>query len=131
MQDIYEQLKSGRCSEDLVAEFVNQINEAEDRIRKEEAAEMAKAKHAEIRKSDLIELLKRAETFALNYYPNLYTEQDAIHNDADWSNLADLVLSLLDLELIKPAKVKVHVEKAPELKTNDEVFKSFFKMMGL
>lgn len=145
--ELYNLLASGHSAEDIVALFTTALNEAEDTIRKEEearrAAEEAKALEAAkqaARKEDLVQLLRDAEAYCRSYYPSLLGSDQEMSEDG-WNAVADLVLSLLDMEVAKGAATKVQVQVQPKSKktklpvklelTPEDIFTDFFKQMGL
>lgn len=143
--ELYNLLAAGYSAEDIAALFTTALNEAEDTIRKEEearrAAEEAKALEAAkqaARKEDLVQLLRDAEAYCRSYYPSLLGSDQEMSEEG-WNAVADLVLSLLDIEVAKGATTKVQVlPKSKKTKlpvkvelTTDDIFADFFKQMGL
>ena len=143
--ELYNLLATGHSAEDIVALFTTALNEAEDTIRKEEeakrAAEEAKALEAAkqaARKEDLVMLLRDAEAYCRSYFPTLLGSDQEMSEEG-WNAVADLVLSLLDIEVAKGAATKVQVlPKSKKTKlpvklelTTDDIFADFFKQMGL
>ena len=144
--ELYNLLATGHSAEDLVALFTTALNEAEDTIRKEEeakrAAEEAKALEAAkqaARKEDLVMLLRDAEAYCRSYFPTLLGSDQEMSEEG-WNAVADLVLSLLDVEVAKnTTKVQMHIQpKSKKTKlpvqlelTTDDIFADFFKQMGL
>ena len=78
------------------------------------------------------------EYFAANYFPTLLGSDQEMSEEG-WNAVADLVLSLLDIEVAKGAATKVQVlPKSKKTKlpvklelTTDDIFADFFKQMGL
>lgn len=144
--ELYNLLAAGHSAEDIAALFTTALNEAEDTIRKEEeakrAAEEAKALEAAkqaARKEDLVQLLRDAEAYCRSYYPSLLGSDQEMSEEG-WNAVADLVLSLLDMEVAKnTTNVKMHIQpKSKKTKlpvkvelTTDDIFADFFKQMGL
>lgn len=147
--ELYNLLAAGHSAEDIAALFTTALNEAEDTIRKEEearrAAEEAKALEAAkqaARKEDLVMLLRDAEAYCRSYFPTLLGSDQEMSEEG-WNAVADLVLSLLDVEVAKGTATKVQVQVQPKPKskktklpvklelTTDDIFADFFKQMGL
>lgn len=144
--ELYNLLAAGHSAEDIAALFTTALNEAEDTIRKEEearrAAEEAKALEAAkqaARKEDLVQLLRDAEAYCRSYFPSLLGSDQEMSEEG-WNAVADLVLSLLDMEVAKnTTKVQMHIQpKSKKTKlpvkvelTTDDIFADFFKQMGL
>jgi hypothetical protein len=144
--ELYNLLAAGHSAEDIVALFTTALNEAEDTIRKEEeakrAAEEAKALESAkkaARKEDLVILLRDAEAYCRSYFPTLLGSDQEMSEEG-WNAVADLVLSLLDMEVAKhTTKVQMHIQpKSKKTKlpvklelTTDDIFADFFKQMGL
>ena len=139
---LYEQLKSGASAEDIAAAFAKELNEAEDRIRAEEEAEL-KRMEEELNRSEkragVIAMLDSAVHVLSTWYPSFGINYEEISED-DLDALADLVIALLDLEALKPAKrsFKLKSYKTPEAKVEadsapakEDPFALFFKTFGL
>lgn len=129
--NIYEALRSGRTSEDLVKDFTNAMNEAEERVRREDeeaaAAEAAKATAANEKRTAFANAIKSTFDAISTYYPQ-YAEE---LTEEDYLGLADLVISLLDLEAVKyTVKPRVVKKKKPVARSSDDVFEDFFKSLG-
>ena len=131
--NIYEALRSGRTAEDLVKDFTAAMNEAEERVRKEDeearlAAEAEKAAEANKVEDFTVALRTLCETMQ-KYYPELELH---IAEDDEYEAAAQLVIQLLDLEHVKlqvlPTK-KVRKVK-PKTLSSDDVFADFFKTLG-
>ena len=150
---LYEQLKAGTSAEDIAAAFAEELNKAEEQLRAErEAEEKAKAaavaaeraKEA-IKIDEAATLLRKLVAFISYYYPSLGLEDDEALTEDDYRALAELLLLMLDLEAMKPAKrqfkmksytkpvAKVEAEAdAPVTKPAlDDPFANFFKAFGL
>ena len=162
---LYEQLKAGASAEDIAAAFAEELNKAEEQVRvereeeeKARAEEKAKAERvAAQRAKDAIKvdeaatLLHKLVAFISYYYPSLGLEDDEDLTEDDYRVLAELVLLMLDLEALKPAKrqfklkasnepvAKVEADKPiakPALddfftETTPDPFADFFKAFGL
>ena len=145
--DLYNELRSGRTADEIAKAFTEQLNAAEARIKDEEAkaaaealaAEEAKrtaALKAEVKRHDMVALLDEAMTFLSTHYPELGVDAENMSNAALVA-LADFILSLLDLEVVKhkidKKSVKVDFKFNPSKKTVpvDDVFADFFKSVGL
>ena len=145
MFNIYDLLSSGHTEEELAAEFARALNDATARKAKEEeearTAELLAAEEARKRSEaakamkveELTEIFNDLLTFITHYYPELLEETI---EDADVRTLAELTLTLLDLELLKQRKGTLNVDlslKNTKTKTPtvDDVFADFFKTFGL
>ena len=154
---LYEQLKAGTSAEDIAAAFAEELNKAEEQLRAEhEAEEKARAeekakaeKVAAQRAKDAIKideaatLLRKLVAFISCYYPSLGLEDDEDLTEDDYRALAELVLLMLDLEALKPAKrqFKMKASNEPVAKIEadepiakpalDDPFADFFKAFGL
>lgn len=160
---LYEQLKAGASAEDIAAAFADELNKAEEQLRvereeeeKARAEEKAKAaaKEAEdaIKIDEAATLLRRLVAFISHYYPSLGVEDDDDLTEDEYRAIAELLLLMLDLEAMKPAKrqfkmknyakpvAKIEADKPVE-KTSldglfakpalDDPFADFFKAFGL
>ena len=139
---LYEQLKSGTSAEDIAAAFAKELNDAEERIKAEEAAELKRMEeelNREAKHADVVEMLDSALHVLSTWYPSFGVNYEEVSED-DIQALADLVIALLDLEALKPAKrsFKLKSYKAPEAKVEapavpakDDPFALFFKTFGL
>ena len=153
MNTIYDRLKNGESIDDIMKGFADEANAAQARITEEEAAakeaEAARMKayaaereRNEAKRSDLISLLDSAFRFAVKWYPELEVEEGD-WTEEDLAAIADLVLMLLDVEVIKAKAKSKKVEESAEtprkklpVKINkpvstDDVFADFFKSLGL
>lgn len=133
--NIYEALRSGRTSEDLVKDFTNAMNEAEKRVRREDAeaaaAEAAKATAANEKRTAFANAIKGTFDAISAYYPQFNHEDAEELTEEDYLGLADLVISLLDLEAVKyTVKPRVVKKKKPVARSSDDVFEDFFKSLG-
>lgn len=142
---LYEQLKAGASAEDIAAAFAEELNKAEEQLRVErEAEEKAKAAAAKqvedaIKIDEAATLLRRLVAFISHYYPSLGLESDNDLTEDEYRALAELVLLMLDLEAMKPAKrqpkIKSYAKPTTEVKadkpTLDDPFADFFKAFGL
>ena len=157
MNDIYTRLKNGESIEDIMNGFADEANIAQARLKEEakaaEEAEAARLKaYAEERarndakRTDLTSLLDDAFRFVAKWYPELELEEGD-WTEADLKVLADLVLMLLDVEVIKvgakskkaeaectetvaPPRIKFEIPAVKPVST-DDVFADFFKSLGL
>ena len=139
---LYEQLKSGTRAEDIAAAFAKELNEAEERIKAEEEAELKRMEeelNREAKRADVVEMLDSALHVLSTWYPSFGVNYEEVSED-DLGALADLTIALLDLEALKPAKrsFKLKSYKAPEAKAEapaapakDDPFALFFKTFGL
>lgn len=156
MNTIYNRLKNGESIDDIMNGFANEANAAQARIEEEnKAAEAAEAERLkayaaerarhDAKRTDLTSLLDDAFHFVVKWYPGLELEEGD-WTEADLKTLADLVLMLLDVEVIKagakskktetvahprkklPVKIAVPANKPV---STDDVFADFFKSLGL
>lgn len=113
MNNLYDELKSGRSAAEIAEAFAAQLNEAEARIRKEEeearAAEAA-AKAAMENADKLIVKKREAMTdlisdffdFIATYYPSIASAEDINElDDETITAMADLIIMAIDLEVLK------------------------------
>lgn len=129
--NIYDELRSGASAEDLVAQFTAQLNEAEARIKQEEAEkEAAKTAKAEAKRNDMIDAMEALVTAIERHYPDLL-EDEAVDTEAVEA-MADLVIMMLDMHSIVPVKTPkaVKVTKTKPA-TSEDIFADFFKAFGL
>lgn len=130
--NIYEALRSGRTSEDLVKDFTDAMNEAEERVRREDAeAAAAEATAANEKRTAFANAIKGTFDAISTYYPQFNREDGEELTEEDYLGLADLVISLLDLEAVKyTVKPRVVKKKKPVARSSDDVFEDFFKSLG-
>ena len=161
MNDIYTRLKNGESIDDIMNGFADEANAAQARIEAEEQAakdaEAARMKayaeeraRSEAKRQEMVELINSALGFCAKWYPELGLTSVEDWDDEDIKPIADLVLMLLDVELIKTgAKSKnaeaecteTIIEKVRKPNGNgfmmrarpadDDVFADFFKSLGL
>jgi hypothetical protein len=157
--DIYSRLLAGESSDDIAAEMTKALNDALDRIEEEEKARKeaelkaaqekeAKEAHNRAKMNAAENLVADALVFCATYYPSFGLTLDSDVSDEEIKALASMIIMLLDLEAMKPAKrsFKAKTYKLPvELELNnkepselnnkplsaDEVFVKAFKMFGL
>ena len=151
MNDIYTRLKNGESIEDIMNGFADEANAAQARLKEEaKAAEDARRKaYNDAKRTDLTSLLDDAFHFVAKWYPELELEEGD-WTEADLKVLADLVLMLLDVEVIKTNAKSKQVEESKQVEvpprkklpvkmeipavkpvTTDDVFADFFKSLGL
>jgi hypothetical protein len=145
MFNIYDLLSSGHTEEELAAEFARALNDATARKAKEEeearTAELLAAEEARkmseaakaMKVEELTKIFNDLLAFVSHYYPDLLEETI---DDEGVQALAELTLTLLDLELLKQRKGVLNVDlslKGSKTKTPtvDDVFADFFKTFGL
>ena len=162
MEQIYKRLQNGETSEVIAEEFTKALNDAMARIAEEkaaaEAAEVARMKayaeeraRSDAKRAELVELIDLTLGFCAKWYPELGLTSAEDWDDEDIKPIADLILMLLDVELIKanakskkaevectetvapirkklPVKIAVSANKPA---TTDDVFADFFKSLGL
>ena len=139
--NIYDELRSGRSSEDIAAAFAAQLNEAEARIKaeEEEAARKAakEAEDAKVQKEeDIKNIIHSFGVMLENNYPEFGFKAEELDEET-LDGLAAIAIMLLDIEAMKHTSA-VRVKPAKSNKTfelhktnSDEVFKDFFKSLGL
>ena len=132
MFDIYEALRSGMNADELVAAFTKELNDAEARVKEEEAQAIAAAvQKAEERKTYFTGIIRDLmRGFAL-YYPELDIQEDEI-NDESCEAIAELIMLALDAEVKATRKsmtlpVKLEVKKSAD----KDAFAKFFEQFGL
>ena len=160
MNDIYTRLKNGESIDDIMNGFADEANAAQVRIAEEEAAaEAAEVERLktyaeqrarnEAKLTDLTSLLDDTFRFVAKWYPELEIEEGDWEEE-DLKVLANLVLMLLDVEVIKTSAKSKAVEESTETVahprkklpvkiavsankpvTTDDVFADFFKSLGL
>jgi hypothetical protein len=141
---LYEQLKAGSSAEDIAAAFTAELNKAEEQLRAErEAEEKAKVAKQAVKLDEAATLLRKLVAFISYYYPSLGLEDDEDLTEDEYRALAELVLLMLDLEAMKPAKrqfkmksfnqpvAKIEADKPVEKPALDDPFASFFKAFNL
>ena len=102
---LYEQLKAGTSAEDIAAAFTAELNKAEEQLRAErEAEEKAKVAADAVKLDEAAALLRELVTFISHYYPSLGLEGGEDFTEDDYRLMAELILVMLDLEALKPAK---------------------------
>lgn len=154
MNDIYEMLRSGRSADEIAKEFAKNLNDAEEKIRKEN--EEQKARNAQ--RDELKDAIDLFISWFKKYYPEYAESEELDFTDEDLDGIIELISSLLELEKIKasftfgdkkkvfekptirktlPVKVelknesdKLGLEKRSEY-TTDDAFTKFFKELGL
>ena len=122
MDHVYNELKSGRNAEELVAEFTKMLNEAEERIRAEEVA----AAKANTKRQDFANLAGQFLTTLGTHYPELGIDPAEV-SDEVCEALADMLIVTIDLEAMKHSK---RIAKRGT-KTAADPFQTFFKQFGL
>ena len=136
--NIYDELRSGRSSEEIAAAFAAQLNEAEARIKAEEeeaarkAAEAAKeAEDAKVQKTeDIKNIIYSFGEMLENNYPEFGFKAEDLDEET-LESLAAIVIMMLDIEVMKHT-APVRVKPAKSNKTSsDKVFEDFFKSLGL
>lgn len=153
--DIYSRLLAGESSDDIAAEMTKALNDALNRIEEEEKArkeaelKAAQEKEANKAKMDAAkDIITDTLLFCATYYPSFGLTLDSNVTDEEIEALANMVIMLLDLEAMRPAKrsFKVKTYKRPagsevkneekperdnKLLSTDEVFAEAFKMLGI
>ena len=128
--NIYDELRSGASAEDLVARFTAQLNEAEARIKQEEAEEeAAKTAKAEAKRNDMIDAMEALVNAIERHYPDLL-EGETVDTESVEA-MADLVIMMLDMQSIMPVKTPKAVKVKTKPRASEDVFADFFKAFGL
>ena len=123
MDHVYNELKSGRNAEELVAEFTKMLNDAEERIRAEEAA----AAKANTKRQDFADLARQFLTTLGFHYPELGFDPAEV-SDEVCEALADILIVTIDLEAMKHSRRPAKSEKKA---VAADPFQAFFKQFGL
>lgn len=152
MENIYKRLANGESSDAIAAEFTAALNEAmarhakeeEERAARAEAERLAKAE-AETRKmakrEDMATLLNDAFYYIAKHYPELGLGPEDL-NDEELFAIADMVILMLDLEVLKATHKNGEVKMKPrvtvktaksgeERKLSEDPFTAFFRELGL
>ena len=132
--NIYDELRNGLTAEELVANFTAQLNEAEARIKEEDAEKARLANEAEAKERKHADFVAAVDAFASaveTHYSHLLEGEGLTEEDKD--DLADLIIMLLDMETFRgrPVKVKTRIKAEPKTKDTNDVFAEFFKSLGL
>ena len=138
MFNIYDELRNGASAEALVEQFTKQLNEAEARIKEEEEAARREAEAKASNDAKAADFAHAVEVFCTalqTHYPDFATDEAL--SDADYNEVAQMIIGLLDIEalrfkVVKPKKTKAKVEtkKAQPAKSTDDIFADFFKSFG-
>ena len=152
MNDIYEMLRSGRSADEIAKEFAKSLNEAEEKVRKEDEERKARAAEQKARDEKRTELKDAMVLFISwfkKYYPEYAESEDLNFGDEELNSIVELIDSLLDLEKIKASfsfgpfgattsrvfekpKTKEPAKEATRHNTTpDDIFSSFFQSLGL
>ena len=135
MTDIYELLKSGKSADEIAAEFAAQLNDAQARVKEEQAeearqAEMAKA---QAKRADFADVVHDFFCAIGYHYPELGIHEEEI-TDELCNAMADLAIMAIDMEVAQKVKVKTKAKKMLpvdiKVKTADP-FAAFFEQFGL
>ena len=141
MTDIYELLKSGKSADEIAAEFAVQLNDAQARVKEEQAeearqAEIAKQAKAQAKRADFADVVHDFFCAIGYHYPELGIHEEEI-TDELCNAMADLAIMAIDMEVsqkIKKPKITAQVKttdgKAVKVKEIDP-FAAFFKQFGL
>ena len=134
LMNIYDELRNGLTAEELVANFTAQLNEAEARIKEEDAEKARLANEAEAKERKLADFTAAVDAFATaveTHYSHLL-DGEAL-SEEDKGELAGLIIMLLDMEAFRgrPVRVKAKVKSEPKTKSTNDVFAEFFKSLGL
>ena len=143
MFNIYDMMKSGMSADEIAATFAKNLNEAENKIKAEEAEAARLAEEAARAEQERMDKVAEKRTaFAVvaedlmrvmaAYYPELMEDVPDGSGDA----IADLIIMALDLETLRIGRPKVRVQvkgnngKSTTVKEVDP-FTAFFKQFGL
>ena len=149
MFNVYDMLKSGVSAEEIAAQFTQNLNDAETRIKAEEAEEARLAEEAARAEQERIDATAAKEQefeeaigdllrAIARHYPELGADVMDIIGESV-AAIASLVMMLLDLEAMKSRKPKIKAE-VKNAKTGKPVvvkevsvdpFATFFKQFGL
>ena len=139
IMNIYDELRGGRTAEELVANFTAQLNEAEARIKAEEAEKArAEEENTAQKHQDFVTCITHFADVLRAHYPDLL-EDEGSWSEEDYDSVADLIIMLLDLEATKArafgrkprVTAKAQVEPAKKIRSTDDIFADFFKSLGL
>ena len=136
MFNLYDELRNGASAESLAAQFTEQLNEAEARIKAEEEAarrEVEAQACNDAKVADFAHAVKVFCTALQTHYPDFETDE-ALSN-ADYEEVAQMITGLLDIEamrfkVLKPKKAKPETKKPQAAKSTDDIFADFFKSFG-
>ena len=144
MFNIYDMMKSGMSADEIATMFTQNLNDAEAKIKAEEAEAARLAEEAARAEQERVDkVAEKRAAFAVvaedlmrvmaAYYPELM--EDIPEGTAD--AIADLVIMTLDLETLRTNRPKVRVQiknakdgKAATIKEVDP-FAAFFEQFGL
>ncbi len=135
MFNIYDMMKSGMSADEIASVFTQNLNDAEAKIKAEEAEAARLAAEAALAEQERInaQAAKRQEfeqavcdllCAIACYYPELGIGEEDVTSETV-AAVTDLILMLLDIEAMKGSKRKKK-EKAPV-----DPFDVFFKQFGL
>lgn len=135
MFNVYDMLKSGMSAEEIAAVFTQNLNDAETKVKAEEAEEARLAEEAaraeqeriDAKQQDFEEAVGDLLCAIARHYPELGIEIEDITSESV-AAITGLIFMLLDLEALKSRKPKVKVEVKP---TEVDPFAAFFKQFGL
>jgi len=139
IMNIYDELRGGRTAEELVANFTAQLNEAEARIKAEEAEKArAEEENTAQKHQDFVTCVAYFADALHTHYPDLLEDEES-WGEENYDAVADLIIMLLDLETTKSrafgrkpkVSVKAKVEPAQKTRSTDDIFADFFKSLGL
>ena len=127
MNDIYTRLQNGETAEEIVASFTAELNEAEDRIKRDEAERLQKLEQDTRRivaKNELKEILSDFVDWMAEYMDM----DDLEITNAELDALTDAIMLAMQLETIK---FKWSIKPEPKVTTaNNDPFEDFFKKFG-
>ena len=132
MNDFYTRLQNGETAEDIVAQMTAELNQAEARIREEQAKQARIDQRAEAR-TELNAIICDFAQWIAKFYPTFGEMPEELEDEETLSTLADTIMAIMDLENLK---IKV---SAPIVKTKwsakpteeKDPFADFFKKFGL
>lgn len=128
MNDIYTRLQNGETAEEIVASFTAELNEAEDRIKRDEAERLQKLEQdtrRNVAKSELKDILSDFVDWMAEYMDM----DDLEITNAELDALTDAIMLAMQLETIK---FKWSIKPEPKVTTaSNDPFEDFFKKFGL
>lgn len=147
MFNIYDMMKDGISADEIAATFAKSLNDAEARIKAEEAEEArlaeeaarAEAERVAAENAKIVDFTCATREFmhaVAKHYPELGFQEDEITEDSA-AAIAALVVMSLDLEAMRGRhtlhlKVKTNGDKTATVKEVPvDPFATFFKQFGL
>ena len=132
MFDLYERLADGWSPEDLIAEFIQSLNKAEEEYRMHQARMEVEAKakaEADQKEADLKAMLTLMFETMNRYYPELELDPNDL-TEEELTQLVQLLIAILDLQ-VATRGLTVQPEKPAKTVKAPDPFTDFFKQFGL